>query len=356
MSTTFKFPFYAKLFFVLFSLIALFVILYLGQKIIIPLALSLFISILLIPINDFLEKKCRFSSIFAALFSVSVFVIVLLGVIWFISWQISDIANDWESIKTNVLFHVETLQNSLKSNFNLSENDQKTIIDNASKSSFLNMENMIQNVFSSFTDILLDLTLIPIYIFLFLIYRTHFIVFLHKLIQPKHHENLRAILNQIKISMQSYIVGLLIEMFLVALLTTLGFMIIGVQYAIVLGIITGILNMIPYIGILIAGVLSIIATLTGSPDFSLIFWVIIVISIVQFIDNNIFITFIVGSKVKINAFVSIIGIIIGGVISGLSGMFLAIPITAVLKVIFDHIKPLEPWGYFMGDDIPKKSK
>jgi predicted PurR-regulated permease PerM len=133
-------------------------------------------------------------------------------------------------------------------------------------------------------------------------------------------------------------------------------MIIGLQYAIVLGIITGILNMIPYIGILIAGGLSVIATLTGSPDFSLIFWVIIVISIVQFIDNNFFITFIVGSKVKINAFVSIVGIIIGGAISGFSGMFLAIPITAILKVIFDRIKSLEPWGYFMGDEIPSKKK
>ena len=356
MSTTLKFPFYAKLFFVLTSLMALFTILYLGQNIIFPIFISLFIAILLMPINDFFEKKCRFSSIFAAFFSVTIFVLLFLVVIWFISWEISDIANDWESIKTNIFFHIDTLQESLKSNFNLSEIEQKTIIDNASKGSFLNMENMIQNIFSSFTDILLNLTLIPIYIFLFLIYRTHFNVFLHKLFQRKYHQELRTILLEIKISMQSYIVGLLIEMFLVALLTTIGFMIIGLQYAIVLGIITGILHMIPYIGILIAGGLSVIATLTGSPDFSLIFWVIIVISIVQFIDNNFFITFIVGSKVKINAFVSIVGIIIGGAISGFSGMFLAIPITAILKVIFDRIKSLEPWGYFMGDEIPSKKK
>ena len=93
MSTTLKFPFYAKLFFVLTSLMALFTILYLGQNIIFPIFISLFIAILLMPINDFFEKKCRFSSIFAAFFSVTIFVLLFLVVIWFISWEISDIAN-----------------------------------------------------------------------------------------------------------------------------------------------------------------------------------------------------------------------------------------------------------------------
>jgi predicted PurR-regulated permease PerM len=130
-------------------------------------------------------------------------------------------------------------------------------------------------------------------------------------------------------------------------------MIIGVKYAILLGIITGILNLIPYVGILFAGVLSIVASLTGSPDLSIIVGVIVVNIIVQLIDNNILVPLVVSSKVQINAFVSIVGIIIGGAISGISGMFLAIPIIAILKVIFDRIEYLEPWGYLMGDDLPK---
>jgi predicted PurR-regulated permease PerM len=130
-------------------------------------------------------------------------------------------------------------------------------------------------------------------------------------------------------------------------------MIIGVKYAILLGVITGILNLIPYIGILFAGILSILASLTGSPDLSIISGVIIVNSIVQLIDNNILTPMIVSSKVEINAFVSIIGIIIGGAVAGISGMFLAIPILAILKVIFDRIESLAPWGYLMGDHLPK---
>ncbi|RZL40698.1 MAG: AI-2E family transporter, partial [Pedobacter sp.] len=161
------------------------------------------------------------------------------------------------------------------------------------------------------------------------------------------------ILCQIKVAVKSYLVGLIIQMVSVATLTSIGFMIAGIKYAILLGVLTGLLNLIPYLGILIAMVVSIFATLTGTPDLSMIFGVIIVTIIVQLIDNNILVPLVVSSKVEINAMVSIVGIIIGGAIAGISGMFLAIPIIAILKVIFDRIEPLKPWGYLMGDDLPK---
>ena len=142
-------------------------------------------------------------------------------------------------------------------------------------------------------------------------------------------------------------------MIFISVLTSVGLMIIGVKYAILLGVITGLLNIIPYIGILVAGILTIVATLTGSADLSIILGVIIVNVIVQLIDNNLLVPLIVSSKVKINALASIVGIIIGGALAGISGMFLAIPIIAILKVIFDRIESLEPWGYLMGDTLPK---
>ena len=174
-----------------------------------------------------------------------------------------------------------------------------------------------------------------------------------KLFKEKHQKELQDILIHVKLAIQSFLVGLLIEMGVVATLTGIGYMIIGVQYAVLLGAITGILNLIPYIGILVAGLLSIIATLTNSTDISIITSVITVNIVVQLIDNNILVPMIVSSKVKINALVSIIGIIIGGAIAGVAGMFLAIPVIAILKVIFDRVEDLEPWGFLMGDDLPK---
>lgn len=78
--------------------------------------------------------------------------------------------------------------------------------------------------------------------------------------------------------------------------------------------------------------------------------------IIQFVDNNFIIPKIVASRVQINAFVSISVVFVGGIIWGIPGMFLSIPITAILKVIFDHVEGLKPWGFLLGDIVPTKQK
>jgi predicted PurR-regulated permease PerM len=346
-------PFYSKLAYTLISLIAITVILYLGQEIIIPILLALLFAILLSPVVCFLDVKLHLPNIISVILTITFTIVLILALLTFISWEISDITNDWDRIHSNLLIHLHNFQEVLTDHFKLNETDQQKIFDNASKNALETGKNLVSSTLVSFSDMLMNLTLIPIYTFLFLLYKNHFIVFLTKLINVEYHVNLRDILTQIKVSVQSYIVGLLIEMLIVAILTTVGFMIIGVQYAIVLGIIAAILNLIPYVGILIAAAISILATLTGTPDLTIIFGVIIVVIIVQVIDNNILVPLIISSKVEINAFVSIVGIIIGGTLFGFSGMFLAIPMIAILKVIFDRIESLSPWGYIMGDDIPK---
>jgi predicted PurR-regulated permease PerM len=235
----------------------------------------------------------------------------------------------------------------------LSTKEQNEIINNAKMDGLASSKQLVGSTLSSFTDVVLNLALIPVYTFLFLLYQNLFVTFLIKLYQPQHHQKLRAVLIQIKLAVQSYVVGLLFEMVAVSLLTTLGLYLIGVPYFILLGIITGILNLVPYIGKLFAGALSIVVSLTGSTDLSIILGVIVVNVVVQFIDNYLLVPLFVNSKVQINALVSIVGIIIGNVLGGITGMFLAIPIIAIIKVVFDRIESLEPWGYLMGDDLPK---
>ncbi len=353
MEGTLKFPFYARLAFILTSIIGILSLFYIGQGIIIPALMAFLIAILLRPVVLFFTDKLKFPHVLAVITAVIIFVLIILGIFTFISFQISDMANDFDKIEKNISIHIEHLQQYVKDNFNLSTREQKEYINGATEDTFKKGKEMIGTTLMSFTDTLLNLTLIPIYTFLILLYRTHFITFLSKLFKPQYHDKLQQILFQIKVAVKSYIVGLIIEMIAVSVMTSIGFMIIGLEYAILLGIITGILNLIPYVGILFAGVLSIVVSLTSSTEISIVFGVIIVNIIVQFIDNNILVPMIVSSKVEINAFVSIIGIIIGGSIAGVSGMFLAIPLIAIMKVIFDRIESLEPWGYLMGDDLPK---
>lgn len=349
MNETIQFPFYVKITLILLGILSIGYIFFIGQDIIIPIMMSFLFAVLLRPLVLFLKTKLRFPHVLSAIVAVLLFVMVILALVTFMSMQISDIVSDFNKIERNLNIHLHNLQQYIRSNFHFSTREQKKFIDDATKDS----KNLIGSTLMTFTDTLFNVILVPIYTFLILLYRTHFMLFLSKIFKKKHHEKLQDILYQIKVAVKSYIVGLILEMIAVSVLTSIGFMIIGVEYAILLGIITGVLNLIPYIGILFAGVLSIVVSLTGSTDLSIAVGVIAVNVIVQLIDNNILVPMIVNSKVEINAFVSIVSIIIGGALAGISGMFLAIPVIAVLKVIFDRIENMEAWGYLLGDDLPK---
>jgi predicted PurR-regulated permease PerM len=350
---TINLPFYARLSFILISLIAITFSVYIAQGIITPLVMAILFSVLLNPVVVFLKIKLKFPHVIASITTVLLFVILIVGIFTFISFQISDMVSDFDKIQENIQIHFKNMQYYIKQHFNISNREQQEYIQSATNDTMEKGKEILGTTLMSFTDTLLNLTLIPIYIFLLLLYRNHFMLFFTKLFKKENHTQVHEIINHIKVAVKSYIIGLILEMIAVSILTSIGFMIIGVQYAILLGIITGILNLIPYIGILFAGLLSIVASLSGSPDLSVIFGVIIVNIIVQLIDNNILMPIIVNSKVQINALVSIVGIIIGGALIGVTGMFLAIPIIAIIKVIFDRVESLEPWGYLFGDDIPK---
>lgn len=353
MKQTMEFPFYAKFAFTLVILVVITFIIYVGQSVILPLLMALLFAILLRPVSNFFEKKLRFPHVLATLFTVILFVLLFAILFYFISVQILDMTNDWNKMKANLMQHYANLQGYVKDTFGFSNAKQEELINKATDSSLDSGKEMLGTTLSSVVDSVMNLILIPVYIFLILLYRTHFIKFLCKLFDKKFHDTLEDILKTIKVSVQGYIVGLMIEFVIVSVLTAIGLMIIGVKYFILLGLITGLLNLIPYIGILIAGILSIVASLTGTTDLSIIAGIIIVNVVVQLLDNNLLVPLIVSSKVEINAIASIVGIIVGGLLGGISGMFLAIPLLAILKVIFDRVEGLKPWGYLLGNDLPK---
>jgi predicted PurR-regulated permease PerM len=353
MDNTIKFPFYIRLAFMVISLIGITYILCIGESVLTPILMAFLISILLLPIVNFLNTKLRFPNVLSSSIAVLLFVFLILGIFVFLSYQISDIADDFEVIKKNINLFIVDIQQYIKANFHISIWEQRKYIEDVTQDSVEKGKETIGTALISVTDTILDLILIPIYTFLILIYRTHFMLFFAKLFRKEYHANLQDILSQIKGSVKSYISGLIFEMIAVSALTSIGLYFIGVKYALLLGILTGILNLVPYLGILVAGGLTILASLTGTPELSMILGVIIVNVLVQIIDNNILVPLIINTKVQINALVSIVGIIVGGQIAGIAGMFLAIPLLAILKIIFDRIESAEAWGYLMGDNMPK---
>lgn len=347
-------PFYAKLAFILVTLICFAFIFCLGKDILTPILMAFLFAVLLLPIFTFLKTKLKFPRHLAAIVCLAIFISIVVGILVFISYQVTYMANDFDTIKKNANSFIVEIHKFIRENFQVSIGEQKKYLDSVTKDSVKTGQAKLGSFIISISDVLLDSTIMIIYTFLFLIYKEHFKLFFAKLIKQENHGILQDILSQIKVSINNYIVSLIIEMIVVSVLTSLGLWIIGVKYFVLLGLITGILNLIPYIGIFVAGVITVLASLTGSGEISVILGILIVNVIVQFIDNNLLVPLIINSKVEINAFVSIMGIIVGGAAAGIAGMFLAIPLLAILKIIFDRIDSLSAWGYLMGNHVPRK--
>jgi len=343
-------PFFLKASLSLIGLMLTGLLIYIGQDILVPIAFSILLAILLLPLNNWMEKK-KVPRVVAISISLVLSLTFIGGVIWFLSMQIAGFADDLPAIKKQVTMHYYTVIHWLHDKFHLSYTKQMEYISNATETIKSKGGGMIQSTLLSVTDALLLLVLIPIYTFLILYYRPMIRKFFMDVFDQKHSEHVKHVLNHSKLVVQNYMVGLLIEMGIVAALNTVGFMIVGIQYAIFLAVLTAVLNMVPYVGMLIANVFCILVTLTTSQNFGDIFGVVVVMIVVQFIDNNFLMPRIVGSKVKINSLITIIGVLIGGALCGVSGMFIAIPSIAILKTIFDRVDELKPWGMLLGDEI-----
>jgi len=214
---------------------------------------------------------------------------------------------------------------------------------------------IIGQTLTTLSGILVIIFLLPVYVFMFLFYKPLLLDFVSRLFSSRQQATVVEVLTETQTLIQSYLLGLLVEAGIVATLNTVALLILGIDYAIVLGIIGALLNVIPYIGGIVAVALPVIlAFATKSPIYVLL--VLIAYVIVQFIDNNFIVPKIVASRVKINALVSIIAVFTGSALWGVPGMFLALPLTAIVKVIFDRIEPLKPWGFLLGDVMPPIGK
>lgn len=341
---------YLKRIFTMILLVVIATIICLANDIIFPVVFAFILAVLIRPIDSFLQRKWHFPKIISVIVTVAIAVTVFLSVLFLIGAQLKDFFDDLPQVEKNILKVLQDIGNWISKTFKISTFQQEKILKENLKPG--NLVSMVS--FGSVTTILMYFVLVPLYLFLFLFYRSILLGFLIKLVPPKSTEKMQIVVNEIKVIIRRYIVGLLLEIVVVASLTTLGLWLIGVKYALFLGLLTALLNLIPYVGILLANVLSCLISLSNNPNLEQsVLGVLVVIGVVQFLDNNILMPRIVGSKVRINALASILSVIIGGALAGAPGMFLAIPITAILKVVFDSIPALEPYGYLLGDEPPK---
>ncbi|KTC92905.1 MULTISPECIES: AI-2E family transporter [Legionella] len=341
-------PFSQKYFYFIVNSFLTGYILVISAPIFNPLLAALILALALKPFATFLEKF-KVPRLLASLISVIAFVIVLAGLILFFQAQIRNIDFKLGHISQNMVSMPTYIQSSISNFFGINQEQQTSLLNEVFTIMIKNSTVLFNHTLSFTTALVASISIFIIALFFFLNYRKFFKKFLFKVVNEKYHPNLNRILTRILSVVSRYILGLLLIIFIVALLNTLGLWLLGVEHAILFGVLAAVLILIPYIGIFIGSLLPALFVLLTKGSFGYAIAVIFIFIIVQFLEGNFFTPNIVGSQVSVNPFAAILGLLIGGLLLGITGIMFALPVLAITKVICDEIKSLEPIGYLISN-------
>jgi predicted PurR-regulated permease PerM len=348
------FPFTIRFSLSLISIVLIIVILFQAQHILVPMIFAALFAMLLVAPCNFLERH-KIPRGLAALLSFILFILIGFLVFYLVFSQIYRFKNELPGFIDQLSTGLKNLAGNLQEHFHISDENTNQLLDAVSFKNLYNTTTFLGNTFNTVSNTVVYMILIPVYTFLLLFYRGLIVVFLVRSFPEKDNAIVREVLNKCRTVIKGYVVGIFTEMIIVAVLNCTGFFILGVKYALLLGVIAAVLNIIPYLGIFTACILSMIVTYTTNSA-GTVLGVAIVLVCVHLIDANFILLRVVGSKLKMNALATLCGVISGGALWGVTGMFLAIPLLSILKLIFDAAQTQPPWGLLIGEDIslPKR--
>ncbi|SIT79527.1 AI-2E family transporter [Pontibacter indicus] len=312
-----------------------------------PLVMSMLFAYLLYPVVRRLESW-GLPRILANFVTIIFSLALAIGLLILLYKQLSVFLTDLPTLKDKALANIDNLQAII---------DRKFGDENQANERWLRMQvsNALDLSGAAITNLLLAITntitkfgLMPVYTFLMLYYRNKFEHFLMRVVASHRHGKVKMIIDEVSNVTRHYMGGVVIVILILCFLNSAGLLIIGVEYAILLGIVSALLNFIPYFGTLIGGAIPFLYTLVVQGDPQKTLGVLLFFLLVQFTENNILTPNITGSRVNINPLFTIISIIVGGMIWGLPGMFVSVPILGMFKIYFDHSPDLQPFSYLLG--------
>jgi predicted PurR-regulated permease PerM len=264
--------------------------------------------------------------------------------------QIIGLANDLPNLESKFYSFLEKAQATISAQLNMEIKEQNELAKDLAKG----VSGFVGAFLLSTTNTLSTLIQIPIYLFLFLIYREKFKQFFLSML-PNDNEEF-AWKKDIENVIQGYISGLLLVTLIIAALNTIGLLFLGIDHAIFFGILSGVLTIIPYVGIFIGALFPTLMALITKDSYWYAIGVVSVFTVVQFLEGNFITPRITGSKVSINALAAIIALLIGGQILGIAGMILAVPAIGILKILLSYSHRLKPFVILLGDDDMKEKQ
>ncbi len=267
---------------VLFLIIAL---AYFLKSLLIPVLFAVILAITLFPLCRFLEKL-KLPRASASIISVILAILIVSGLIYFIVNQVIVIGKNGEDISKNFVNIYDSIQNFLENKFGVEQGALTSRLREEGQNALSNAGTYISAAFSSAGGTLANAILVPLYIFFFLYYRDFFQDFFIRANGSHSPTTTLATMGEIYAVIQSYLLGMVMVMGIVAILNTAGLLILGIQYAWFFGTLAALLILIPYIGIAIGSVIPALFALATMDSYWYALGVIVWFQVVQFLEGT----------------------------------------------------------------------
>lgn len=340
---------------VLLLLILIVIVLYYGKPFLVPLVFAALLSMLFLPICKWLQDK-GINKAVAIIACLLIFLAFVSGVVWLITWQISDLAQDAPKIEQNLGKIINSIKQFITSSLGISAEKQQEMIQQQQQSSTDKLSGTITSLLTGLGSFLTNFIIVVVYMFLFLYYRGHLKQFVLKIVNSNEKSNAEKIIDDSSKVTQKYLTGLALMIICLWIMYGIAFSIVGVKNAIFFAIICGLLEIVPFVGNLIGNTLTILVSVAQGGDMNLVVGILITYGLVQFLQTYILEPLVVGAEVDINPVATIAGLVAGELLWGIPGMVLAIPILGITKIICDNIEPLKPYGYLIGEERKRKKR
>lgn len=349
-------PFYIRIAAILLAVVLVYNMLIVAKDILIPLVFAQLVAVLLYPLARFFEDRLKINRSFSVLLSVILFTLVLVCFSYFFIAQMVSFSEDFPLLRSRFQELLESIQRWFSFKFHVNQTQQINFIENSANNIMASAADYISNVFKSMATLLLWVVFIFIYTFFVLFHRNILVKFMLYLFSEDNRNQVKEVIVETKGIINSYLGGLLIEMLIVGVVNCTMFFIMGIKYAMLLGIMAAVFNIIPYLGVYTSIVITLVITFANS-TWNTALEASAGLFIVHLIDSNFLMPRIVGGRVKMNSFITILAVVIGNMVWGIPGMFLFIPVAGIMKMICERTPGLEAWAILMGvEEKPVKVK
>lgn len=317
---------------------------YFAKDFLVPFSIAGVLSTLFLPFCKGMEKK-NVPKGLAVLICLLVFLLVIAFIGALLGWQISELTNDFSLLKERTVATFSRIQEYIFSHLGVSTEKQEQILKNEQPRVTVIMQMVAGSLASVFTKFILMLA----YFFLLLYYRVHIMNFFLKLSSPSQRNEMGQVLHSVARVSQQYLLGLAKMIICLWIMYGIGFSILGVKNAIFFAVLCGLLEIVPFIGNITGTALTVLVAAVQGASPPMLAGIIGTYGIVQFIQGWVLEPIILGPQVKINPFTTVIALVIGELLWGIPGIFLAIPLIAMVKIICDHVESLKPYGFLIGE-------